>query len=216
MLFYLCPWVYPDAGHTEAWELWRSGRIQFHPELFQSFQQHVSKGTWCLPTKKQHFSLICLLFYYLHSFIPMACAECDDSLPFSGAFSIPLCYIPFPTTLFHQLVFHPTSSCHLFLGLPLSLDVSKFTYNKLFEIQLSSNLCTCPTSIIYLTLLSLLYCLHLYFNIHLGLKQAARYKAHQPSFRPYYLILQWVTEAVYWQPHTKSNTHCTSWAINYQ
>ena len=45
-----------------------------------------------------------------HSFIPLARAECDDSLPFSGASSIPLCYIPSPSTLFHQLVFHPPSS----------------------------------------------------------------------------------------------------------
>ena len=37
-----------------------------------------------------------------------------------------------------------TSSCHLFLGLPLSLLVSKFTYNTLPEILFSSNLCTCP------------------------------------------------------------------------
>jgi len=28
-------------------------------------------------------------------FIPLACAKCDDSLPFSAASSIPLCYIPF-------------------------------------------------------------------------------------------------------------------------
>jgi len=37
-----------------------------------------------------------------HSFIPLACAECDDSLPFSGASSIPRCYVPFPSTLFHH------------------------------------------------------------------------------------------------------------------
>ena len=30
-----------------------------------------------------------------HSFIPLACAECGDSLPFSGASSIPLCYVHF-------------------------------------------------------------------------------------------------------------------------
>jgi len=44
----------------------------------------------------------------IHSFIhciALACAECDDSLPFAGASSIPLCYIPFPSTLFQQLVF---------------------------------------------------------------------------------------------------------------
>jgi hypothetical protein len=39
----------------------------------------------------------------------LACAECDDSLLFLGASSIPLCYISFPSTLFHQLVFHPPS-----------------------------------------------------------------------------------------------------------
>jgi len=45
----------------------------------------------------------------LYSFIPLACAECDDSLPFSGASSIPLCYIRFPDTLLHQLFFRPLS-----------------------------------------------------------------------------------------------------------
>ena len=45
----------------------------------------------------------------VYSFIQLACAECDDSLLFSGASFIPFCYIPFPSTLFHQLVFHPPS-----------------------------------------------------------------------------------------------------------
>jgi hypothetical protein len=36
-----------------------------------------------------------------------------------------------------------TYSCHLFLGLPLSL-VSKFIYNTLLGIILSSILCSCP------------------------------------------------------------------------
>jgi hypothetical protein len=31
--------------------------------------------------------------YKIPSFIHLACAECDDSLPFSGASSIPLCYV---------------------------------------------------------------------------------------------------------------------------
>jgi hypothetical protein len=39
----------------------------------------------------------------------LACAECDNTLPFSGAPFIPLCYIPFLSTLFHQLVFCPPS-----------------------------------------------------------------------------------------------------------
>ena len=46
-----------------------------------------------------------------YSFIPLACAECDDSLPFSRAPSIPLCHIPFPSIIFHQPVFHPPSLC---------------------------------------------------------------------------------------------------------
>jgi hypothetical protein len=37
----------------------------------------------------------------VRSFILIGCVECDDSLPFSGASSIPLCYITFPFTLFH-------------------------------------------------------------------------------------------------------------------
>src|SRR5215469_12349672 len=44
-----------------------------------------------------------------HSFIPLACAEFDDSLLFSGASSIPLYHILFPATLLHQLFFHPPS-----------------------------------------------------------------------------------------------------------
>jgi hypothetical protein len=43
---------------------------------------------------------------FIHSFIPLACAEFDDSLPFSGAYSIPLYRVLFPTTLLHGLFFH--------------------------------------------------------------------------------------------------------------
>jgi len=44
-----------------------------------------------------------------HPFIPLARAECDDSLPFSGASSIPFCNVLFPAILPHQLFFHPLS-----------------------------------------------------------------------------------------------------------
>jgi hypothetical protein len=94
----------------------------------------------------------------LSSFIPLVCAECDDSLPFSGASSIPLCYIPFPSTLFHQLVFH-RPSLHLAirflvylsaLFLPNSYIIffCEFYFLK-FSVQAQAN-------VIYLTLLSLL------------------------------------------------------------
>ena len=85
--------------------------------------------------------------FQIHSFIPSACAECDDSWPFSGASSIPLCYVLFPATLLHQLFFLPsslTSSCHLFLGLPLNHVVPKFIYDTLLGILFPSILCTCP------------------------------------------------------------------------
>ena len=49
------------------------------------------------------------LQFIFHSFIPLACAECNDSLLFSGASSIPVCYALFPATLLHQLFFHPLS-----------------------------------------------------------------------------------------------------------
>ena len=48
-------------------------------------------------------------YSFIHSFIPLACAESCDSLPFSGASSIPLRYVLFPATLLHQLFFHPLS-----------------------------------------------------------------------------------------------------------
>jgi hypothetical protein len=73
--------------------------------------------------------------------IPLACAECDDSLPFSGAPSIPLCYILF-LSLFSTNILPSslTSPCHLFLG----LIVSKVICNTLLGILFSSILCTCP------------------------------------------------------------------------
>jgi len=48
---------------------------------------------------------------------------------------------PSPPTI---LPFSLTSSCHLFLGLPLNLIVPKFIYNTILEILFSSILCTCP------------------------------------------------------------------------
>jgi len=60
----------------------------------------------------------------------------------------------FHSSLLYTLSFHPfpptnlssslTSSSHLFLGLPLSLVVSKFIYNPFLGILFSSILCTCP------------------------------------------------------------------------
>jgi len=81
---------------------------------------------------------------FIHSFIPLACGECDDSLPFSGASSI-----PFPSTLFHQLVFHPPS-LHLaiyFLVYLSAVLLPNSYFNTLFfggGILFSSIHCTYP------------------------------------------------------------------------
>jgi hypothetical protein len=80
------------------------------------------------------------LFSLIHSFIPLPRAEFDDSLPFSGASSIPLCYIPFPSTLFHHPVFQPPS-LHLAIYFLIYLSTLLFpnSYVILFlGIQFSS------------------------------------------------------------------------------
>jgi len=48
---------------------------------------------------------------------------------------------PSPPTILPSTL---TSSCHLFLGLPLNLVVPKFKYNTLLGILFSSILCPCP------------------------------------------------------------------------
>jgi hypothetical protein len=94
-----------------------------------------------------HFNMnMTFIHSFIPLFIPLARAEIDDSLPLSGASSIPLCYTLFPATLLHPLFSHPplTSSCRLFLGLPLGHVDSKFIYNTLLGILLYSILCTSP------------------------------------------------------------------------
>jgi len=77
--------------------------------------------------------------YYVHSFISLACAECVDSFPFSGASSIPLCYIPFPSTLFHHL------AIYFLVYLSALLFPNSYTrYITFLGILFSSILCTCP------------------------------------------------------------------------
>ena len=82
---------------------------------------------------------------FIHSFIPLAHAECDNSLPFSGASSVPLCYTLFPANLFQQLFLHPPYFIlPLFLHLPLNPAVPKFIHNTFLGILFPSILCTCP------------------------------------------------------------------------
>ena len=62
---------------------------------------------------------------------------------FSLLYTLSFHHFP-PTSLPSSLLPSLTSSCHLFLGLPLNLIVSKFIYNTSLEILFSSILCTCP------------------------------------------------------------------------
>ena len=72
-------------------------------------QQHFTNAPYSYFIFYQLYITLEINTSFIDSFIPLACAECDVSLLFSGASSIPLCYILFPATLFHQLFFHPPS-----------------------------------------------------------------------------------------------------------
>ena len=95
----------------------------------------------------------------MYSFIPLVHAECDDSLPFSAASSIPLCCVLFSATLLHQLFFHPISP-HLAIYFLVCLSIlffPKLIYNSLFgEFYFLPFSVHAQTNVIYLTLLSLL------------------------------------------------------------
>jgi hypothetical protein len=83
---------------------------------------------------------------WINSLIPLACAECDDSLPFSGASSIPLCYIPIPSALFSPISL-PFSLLHFAVYVLTYLSALLFpnSYIILFwGIRFSSILCKCP------------------------------------------------------------------------
>ena len=72
--------------------------------IFRGTQSLIQPGTCAFC----QFVIVPLLSF-IHSFIPLACVECDDSLPFWEASSIPLCCLFFPVTLLHQLFIHPPS-----------------------------------------------------------------------------------------------------------
>ena len=114
-------------------------------------------------SRAQLFTFLCLCYVCVQSknctsFIPLACVECDDSLLFSGASSIPLCYIPFPSTFFHQLVFHPPSlHIAIYFLVHLSALLLINSYIILFwEFYFLPFSVHAQTNVIYLTLLSLL------------------------------------------------------------
>ena len=89
-----------------------------------------------VPRPPLNVTFIRTLPFFIHSFIPLACAEFDDSLPFSGASSIPLCYVLFPATLPHQLFFHPLSPLFaIYFLVYLSVLLFQNSYIILFSPQ---------------------------------------------------------------------------------
>jgi hypothetical protein len=92
----------------------------------------------------------------IHSFSLMAFAGYDDCLLFKGAFTIPLCYTLFPVTLLQQLFFYPSLLTLPLIGLLLGLVYSRFTYNTLLVILVSSSFFTCLNYVFCVTILPLL------------------------------------------------------------
>jgi hypothetical protein len=99
----------------------------------------------------------CVHIIFIHSFIPLACAEFDDSLPFSGTSSIPLTYILFSVTLLHQLLFNP-HSLHLAIYFLVLLIPNSYTilFWEFYFIPFSVHV---QTNVIYVAHTSYLYML---------------------------------------------------------
>ena len=93
----------------------------------------------------------------IKTFIPLACAECDNSLPFSGASSIPVCYVLFPATRLHQLFLHSLSPylAIYFLVYLSTLFPNSYiiAFRKFYFLPFSVH---AQTNVIYLNLLYLL------------------------------------------------------------
>ena len=87
---------------------------------------------------------------YICSFMPLAYAECEDSLPFSAASSIPLCYALFPATLLHQLFLHPLSP-HLAIYFLVYLSIFLFphSYISFWEFYFLPFSVNAQTNVIY-------------------------------------------------------------------
>jgi len=113
------------------------------------------------------------------------------------------------SSLLHTLSFHPipptslpsslTSSCHLFLGLSLSLVASKFIYNNFLGMLFFSILCTCPNQRnLFNLIVSVIvgffnHCLIMYKNYYLYYLQAHTYLGNKGHFHfiIHYFYFQW-------------------------
>jgi hypothetical protein len=122
---------------------------------FDFLQHHC----YCEADWEYHLPM-CILIYIV-SLIPLRCRMWRYLAVLRSFFHSSLLYTlslhPFPPT---SLPSSLTSFFHLFLGQPLSLVVSKFTYNTCLGILFSVY---AQTNVTYLTLLSLL-CWCIYYN----------------------------------------------------
>ena len=160
--FLTCPFQY-IIYYCKIWEIWVPhngvedlGLLVCYMVLLIGSSKHreplgrnsiISQKVWILILQNGTFQYeLLMVSWNIHSFIRLACVECDDSLPFSGASFIALCYVPFPSTIFHQPVF-PSPSLHLAIYFLVCLSVLLFPNSYIipffFVILFSSTLCTC-------------------------------------------------------------------------
>jgi len=132
-------------------------KIRIQKEQQTAVLRHITRH-FTSPSPKPHGLHPHLHHLCDHPFIQLACAECDDSLPFSGTSSIPLCYVLFPATLLHQLFFHPLPP-HLAIYFLVYLSILLFQNSYIipfWEFYFIPFSVHAQTNMIYSTLLSLL------------------------------------------------------------
>ena len=114
--------------HITGWKFWNCEISQHQRKILSVF-----RATDCLYSIHSFIHSICTCRMW--RFLAVLRSFFHSSLLYTFS-----CHPSPPTILPSSL----TSSSHLFLGLPLSLVISKLIYNTLLGILLSSVLCTCP------------------------------------------------------------------------
>ena len=119
----ICSWYLKEDKITVLSQLSMTSYGRLH------HRRYIRIGQWKHQERNsisiQEMNCTIMNFFRSYSFIPLACAQCNNSLPFSGASSIPLCYVLFPATLLHQLFIHPLSP-HLSIYFLVYLSILLF------------------------------------------------------------------------------------------
>ena len=101
------PVLHPKPQDPFGWEV-----VQFILQLLQHSIPYLNLlvSVCCSVFHHSPIRILTRTTYGWHiSYIPLARAECNDTLLLLGDSFVPLCDIPSPSTLFHQLVFRPPS-----------------------------------------------------------------------------------------------------------